>query len=122
MSDARDRITDDTPLTLAEYERRAARTVNPSLDRDRRLLDAAAGLAEEAGETLGLVRKHLFMNHDLDVARMTVELGDALWCLTAVAGALGVSLEDVAEANLQKLGRRYPEGYSDEASVDRQDD
>ena len=41
------------------------------------------------------------------------------WCLTAAAGALGLSLEEVAAANLAKLRRRYPEGYSDEASVNR---
>ena len=107
------------PMTLEEYEQLAARTLNPSLTRDQRLLDAAAGLAEEAGEVLGLVRKHVFMAHALDSARVTTELGDALWCLTAAAGALGVSLEDVAAANIAKLRRRYPDGYSNERSSDR---
>jgi NTP pyrophosphatase (non-canonical NTP hydrolase) len=106
-------------LTFAEYERLATRTVNHSLGHDQRLLDATAGLAEEAGEVLGLVRKHLFMGHDLDAARLTTELGDALWCLTVAASTLGVSLDDVATANLAKLRRRYPDGYSDEASIQR---
>src|SRR5215207_8489018 len=109
--------THDADLTLAEYQRLAGRTINVSLSVDQRLLDASAGLAEEAGEVLGLVRKHLFMHHDLDTARLAAELGDALWCLTAAAGALGLSLEDVAAANLAKLRRRYPEGYTDQASV-----
>lgn len=103
-------------LTLSEYQRLAARTLNTSLTAEQRLLDAAAGLAEEAGEALGLVRKHLFMHHELDRARLVSELGDALWCLNAAAGALGVSLDEVAATNLAKLKRRYPEGYSDEAS------
>jgi NTP pyrophosphatase (non-canonical NTP hydrolase) len=107
------------PLTLADYQERAARTLNRSLSTDQRLLDASAGLVEEAGEVLGLVRKHLFMHHELDTARLTMELGDALWCLTAAAGALGLSLEEVAAANLAKLRRRYPDGYSDAASIDR---
>ena len=106
-------------LTLAEYQQRAARTLNRSLSTDQRLLDASAGLVEEAGEVLGLVRKHLFMNHELDTARLTTELGDALWCLTAAAGALGVSLDDVAATNLEKLRRRYPDGYADDASANR---
>ena len=119
MSDI-DPIADSTlPMTLEEYEQLAARTLNPSLTRDQRLLDAAAGLAEEAGEVLGLVRKHLFMGHPLDTARVINELGDALWCLTTVAGTLGVSLEDVASGNIAKLRRRYPNGYSQERSVDR---
>jgi NTP pyrophosphatase (non-canonical NTP hydrolase) len=119
MSDARTDGAAGAPLTLAEYERLASRTVNVQLGRDQRLLDAAAGLAEEAGETLGLVRKHVFMHHELDVARLTTELGDALWCLTTIAGALGVPLEQVAAANVAKLRRRYPDGYSDERSAER---
>lgn len=107
------------PMTMEEYEQLAARTLNPSLTRDQRLLDAAAGLAEEAGEVLGLVRKHLFMGHPLDTTRLTIELGDALWCLTTVAGALGISLENVAAANIAKLRTRYPDGYTDAGSVRR---
>ena len=121
MSDPRPDVPGNAPLTLAGYERLASRTLNPALTREQRLVDAAAGLAEEAGEALGLVRKHVFMHHELDVARLTSELGDALWCLTAAASALGVSLEDVAAANLVKLRRRYPDGYSDEASAARED-
>jgi hypothetical protein len=75
MSDAAD--AGRAPLTLAEYQRLASRTINPALSPDQRLLDASAGLAEEAGEVLGLVRKHLFMQHDLDTTRLVAELGDA---------------------------------------------
>ena len=121
MSDSRTGGPDHVPLTLAEYQRLAARTLNTTLPRDQRLLDATAGLAEEAGEALGLVRKHAFMHHELDVVRLVTELGDALWCLTAAGGALGVSLDEIAAVNLAKLSRRYPEGYSDEASNARKD-
>ena len=121
MSDSRTGGPDHVPLTLVEYQRLAARTLNTALPRDQRLLDATAGLAEEAGEALGLVRKHAFMHHELDVVRLVTELGDALWCLTAAAGALGVSLDEIATVTLAKLSRRYPEGYSDEASNARKD-
>ena len=119
MSDVDPMAGQALPMTMEEYEQLAARTLNPSLTRDQRLLDASAGLAEEAGEVLGLVRKHLFMGHALDATRMTIELGDALWCLTTVAGAMGISLEDVAAANIAKLRKRYPDGYSDAKSVER---
>jgi NTP pyrophosphatase (non-canonical NTP hydrolase) len=107
--------------SLDDYQRAAARTMNRGLADDERLIDAAAGLAEEAGEVLGLVRKHLYMGHPLDRERLTRELGDALWCLAGVATCLGVTLDEVAATNLEKLGRRYPEGYSDEASRARMD-
>jgi len=108
-------------MTLDEYQRAAARTMNPGLSDEERLVDAAAGLSEEAGEVLGLVRRHAFMGHLLDRERLTRELGDALWCLAAIATSLGVTLDDVASTNVDKLRRRYPEGYSDEASRARID-
>jgi NTP pyrophosphatase (non-canonical NTP hydrolase) len=118
-SEAAEHGAQDARMALAEYQAAAARTINTSLTTDQRLVDAAAGLAEEAGEVLGVVRKHVFMHHELDRARLLTELGDALWCLTAVAGAAGLSLETVAAANLAKLRRRYPDGYSDAASANR---
>lgn len=106
-------------MTLDDYERSAARTMNARLPDDDRLLDAAAGLAEEGGEVLSLVRKHRFQGHELDRDRLAKELGDALWCLTAVARSAGLTLDAIAAANLDKLRRRYPEGYSDERSRER---
>jgi NTP pyrophosphatase (non-canonical NTP hydrolase) len=96
--------------------------MNLGLTDEERLIDAAAGLAEEAGEVLGLVRKHAYMNHPLDHERLTRELGDALWCLAVVATSMGVTLGEVAAANVEKLRRRYPDGYSDIASTRRQPD
>jgi NTP pyrophosphatase (non-canonical NTP hydrolase) len=108
-------------VSLDEYQRLAARTVNAQLSAEQRLVDAAAGLAEEAGEVLGLVRKHAYMRHGLDRERVVRELGDALWCLATLASCVGVTLSDVAAANVEKLQRRYPDGYSDEASRGRSD-
>ena len=106
-------------MTLDEYQQAAARTTNAGLSDEERLVDAAAGLAEEAGEVLGLVRKHAYMGHPLDRERLARELGDALWCLAAVARCVGLTLGDVAAANVEKLRRRYPDGYSDEGSRSR---
>lgn len=112
-------------MHLADYQAAALRTLNPALTPDERLLDAAAGLAEEAGEVLGVVRKHRFQGRPLDRARVAEELGDVLWCLATVAHSLGVTLEEVAEANLEKLRRRHPRGFgsgADGASGERPGD
>lgn len=95
-------------MTLDEYQERAARTMNAALAPDERLLDAAAGLAEEAGEVLGLVRKSVYRQRELDANALAEELGDALWCVAAVASSAGLSLETVAAANIEKLRIRYP--------------
>ena len=94
--------------TLAGYQSEARRTINRELTGDQRLLDASAGLAEEAGEVLSHVRKHLLQGRPLDREAVVVELGDALWCLAIAADTLGVSLQDVAQRNVEKLRSRYP--------------
>jgi NTP pyrophosphatase (non-canonical NTP hydrolase) len=107
-------------MTLDEYETAATRTLNPRLSSTERLIDAAAGLAEESGEILGVVRKHAYQSHPLQREKLSIELGDALWCLAMTARSAGISLEQVAAANIAKLAARYPSGYSDERSVSRE--
>jgi NTP pyrophosphatase (non-canonical NTP hydrolase) len=94
--------------TLSDYQAEARRTINRSLTEDQRLLDAAAGLAEEAGEVLAHVRKHLLQGRPLDRDALALELGDALWCVAITADTLGVSLEAVARRNVDKLRARHP--------------
>jgi NTP pyrophosphatase (non-canonical NTP hydrolase) len=106
-------------MNLDDYQREALRTTNPALsDRDR-LLDASAGLAEEAAEVLGLVRKRVFQNRETDRAKLVEELGDVLWCLAVTADTLGISLDDVAVQNQAKLAKRHPDGFRDPAEWSR---
>jgi NTP pyrophosphatase (non-canonical NTP hydrolase) len=97
--------------TFDEFQRSALRTANAALTPDERLLDAAAGMAEEAGEVLGLVRKRVFQRRETSAERFVEELGDVLWCLAVTADTLGVSLGAVAEANVRKLEQRHPQGF-----------
>lgn len=99
------------PLTLEAFQQAARRTMNASLPAEQLLLDAAAGLAEEAGEVLGAVRKHVFQARTLDREALVEELGDALWCVAAAAAAAGVTLDEVARRNVEKLRARYPDGF-----------
>ena len=97
-----------TSVTLDEYQRAAARTLNSSLNDREKLLDAAAGIAEEAGEVLAHVRKHLYQGRELNRERLAEELGDVLWCVAAVATTCNLELSSVARQNQQKLAARHP--------------
>jgi NTP pyrophosphatase (non-canonical NTP hydrolase) len=101
--------------TLDGYQQSAARTINPALDEGQRLLDAAAGLAEEAGEVLGHVRKHVMQGRPLDREALVKELGDVLWCLAITATSIGVSLSEVASVNEEKLRSRHPDGFGSQS-------
>ena len=98
-------------MNIDDYQQAALRTLNPSLDARDRLLDASAGLAEEAAEVLGLVRKKVFQSRDVDRERFVEELGDVLWCMSVTADSLGIRMSEVAERNQEKLARRHPDGF-----------
>lgn len=70
------------------------------------------GLCGEAGEIANKVKKISRDNLSMDSVRADIasELGDVLWYAAAVASELGVSLQDIAEANLAKLEDRKQRG------------
>ena len=49
------------------------------------------------------------------------ELGDVLWAVASICTGAGFKMGDVAEANVAKLRARYPTGFSEEASRNRQE-
>ena len=106
-------------MTVNEYQKLAMTTLNPALSKTDVLLNGVMGLCGEAGEAIDIVKKHLHQGHELDKDKLTKELGDIAWYLAETATALDVSLEDVLAGNIEKLRSRYPEGFSTERSVNR---
>lgn len=107
------------PLTAAEYQERAMATAGRHDTRKQALTCWALGLAGEAGEVADLVKKHAFHGHMLDRLGLFHELGDVAWYLAAVCEEMGWNLSDVLQANLDKLSARYPAGFSQERSQNR---
>jgi NTP pyrophosphatase (non-canonical NTP hydrolase) len=107
-------------MTLDEYQALAARTIGTRTPADQ-LSNMALGLAGEAGETADMLKKHLFHGKPLDADELIKELGDVLWYVAGMATAVGASLDDVAQRNVDKLRKRYPDGFSVEASARRAD-
>ena len=108
-------------LTLDEYQQLALRTAGDHGDFERNLIYTALGLNGEAGEVAELVKKAMFHGHPLDHDELKKEIGDVLWYAAVLAEALGMSLDDVAQHNLDKLARRYPQGFSHQRSRDREE-
>jgi NTP pyrophosphatase (non-canonical NTP hydrolase) len=62
------------------------------------------GLCGESGEVAEKIKKHIRDGKSL--SGLKKELGDVLWYIAALAEDLDISLQDVAELNIQKLSDR----------------
>ena len=106
-------------MTINEYQKLAMVTLNPDLDKKDVLINGVMGLCGESGEAIDIVKKHLAQGHELDKEKLAKELGDVAWYLAETATAIGYDLEDIFQMNIDKLKKRYPEGFSVEKSVNR---
>ena len=106
-------------LSLNEYQKNAMRTLSAASTDEKRLLNAAMGLCGESGEVIDHLKKALFQGHDLDVKHLCKEVGDILWYCALFAEGAGVPLAEIAQANIDKLMARYPDGFDQERSRSR---
>ena len=106
-------------MTGNEYQKLAMTTLNPALSKKDVLINGVMGLCGESGEAIDIVKKHLHQGHELDKEKLAKELGDIAWYLAETAAAIDLPLEDIFQANIEKLKKRYPEGFSAEKSVNR---
>ena len=107
-------------MTINEYQKLAMTTLNPTLEQKDVLINGVMGLCGESGEAIDLVKKHLAQGHELDKERLAKELGDIAWYLAETATAIGYDLEEIFQMNIEKLKRRYPQGFTVNHSVNRQ--
>lgn len=117
-------------MTPAEYQERALRTManqasicnrnNAAHDSVKmtQLNNAARGMAGDVGEVNTCVQRCLEYGKPLDLVNLKEELGDVLWRIVQACDAVGFTLEEVMQANIAKLSKRYPEKYTDELAAE----
>jgi NTP pyrophosphatase (non-canonical NTP hydrolase) len=106
-------------MNLNDYQKQAIKTDLLGNGKTVPVTDPAyiakiLGLVGEAGEVAEkykkIIRDKEGVVSEVDKQELTKEIGDVLWYVSALAQYLGVSLEDVARANLDKLHSRKLRG------------
>lgn len=104
------------PLSPADYTEAAQRTAAP---RNDHLHHYVLGVCTEAGELAHEAKAHLAYGKELDRANLVEEMGDLCWYLANLMRVVGTSWEEVWERNVEKLRRRYPDGFEEERALKR---
>ena len=108
-------------MTINEYQQLAMTTLNKEMSKKDMLINGVMGLCGESGEAIDIVKKYLAQGHELDREKLIKELGDIAWYLAEMATVLDITLEEVLERNIEKLKKRYPEGFDKEKSINREE-
>ena len=107
-------------MTFEEYQALAARTQRRDLPLWATREHALFGLSAEVGEVMGLYQK-VHQGHPLDEHELRLEIGDVLWFVSELCDVTGWTLEEIATANIEKLRNRYPDHFSPELSMNREE-
>ena len=82
-----------------------------------RLLTAAVGMSAEGGEFLEIVKKMIFQGkpyNEENVRHLKIDVGDILSYVAQACMALDISLDEITDMNIDKLSKRFPDGYFSE--------
>lgn len=111
-------LKDIAMYRLDDYQVRASTFINKQVDV---VAMTAMGLAGEVGEYVEIIKKDMFHGRPLNYPDIVSELGDILWYLAGACTAHGLDLSYVAQQNILKLSKRFPNGFETGAGKDRQD-
>ncbi len=105
-------------ITANEFQKRSLTTLNR--EKSMLLWEGTSRISAEAGEVQGVFNKFLFQGHPFDKRHMAMELGDVLCYVAVTAEAIGYTLEQIMEMNIEKREKRYRGEFSTEKSMYRQ--
>ncbi|AKM82629.1 TPA: nucleotide pyrophosphohydrolase [Candidatus Berkelbacteria bacterium] len=97
-------------MDINEYQKLATRTAK-NYKNQRALMNWGLGVAGEAGDIAGCIKKTVFHKNDQSDG-VRENIGDTMWYLAMICNTMGWSLEDILEENIDKLRKRYPEGFT----------
>lgn len=109
-------------MKLNEFQELSKRTLPEHMTWDEKQLaisNYSMGLAGEVGEVIDILKKFVYHGHTLDIYELAEELGDVLHYVAGTSTMLGLTLEEIATGNIEKLRKRYPKGFSSCDSINR---
>ncbi len=109
-------------MNFNEYQALSQRTSRKELTLSEHVMNGMLGLAGECGECCDLVKKNFYQDGRQIRDDIKDELGDVLWYISEAASGFGLTLEEIAQHNIEKLKKRYPDGFEAQRSLYRQEE
>lgn len=108
--------------TLNQFQNDCLRTTNRNLNWEQTVTNCIFGAMGETAEISEHFKKHWFHGHNLDTEKIKLEIGDALFYLAWLADTMGFDFDEVGQAVISKLSKRYNGGFTTDQSLNRKND
>ena len=110
-------------MTGNEYQKLASRTLRFDTSKYQWEQHALHGMVGEIGELHSIYQKAYQGHKEENVSEHKMkELGDLLWFIAEYCSSQDWLLDDVLEMNIEKLKKRYPDGFNSQQSIYRSED
>ena len=106
---------------LDMFQEEALRCMRSDLPYEAICSNMCMGLAGETGETVDIFKKHIYQGKDLDINDVIEEIGDILWYIANLCNVNKITMKECMESNVEKLRKRYPNGFSIKDALERAD-
>lgn len=106
-------------MDIREFQRVSTRTLNKELSKEQQVSNMIFGANGELGEVTDILKKHLYQGHRIDKQHLAEEIGDTLFYIVNLCTVYNLDVEDILQANVDKLKKRFPNGFESDRSINR---
>lgn len=103
-------------MDLRGYQKLCKETAKKFDDKDKEILTLGLGIAGEAGDAAGCIKK-TFSHGDDQKNGIKENLGDTMWYIAMICDFFGWGIDEILEENIAKLRKRHPQGFSEETAA-----
>ena len=98
---------------LKEYQKLCKSTSQKFEDKEKEILTWGLGIAAEAGDVAGCIKKTFSHKND-QTAGIRENIGDTMWYMAMICNFFGWDFDEVLGENIEKLKKRYPQGFTEQ--------
>jgi len=99
-------------VSAEQYQKECLKTAKHFEDRKAELSNWGLGVAGEAGDLAGCIKKVLY-HDDKQEQGIRENVGDTMWYIAMICNHFDWNLEEILAENVAKLKTRYPQGFSE---------
>ena len=106
-------------MNIRDFQTLSVRTMNKELTKEQAISNMIFGANGELGEVTDILKKYLYQGHRINKQHLSEEIGDTLFYIVNLCTLFNLDVEDILQGNVDKLRKRFPNGFEVDRSINR---